>query len=559
MAGPFKTYSMIGNEKMTDRLIKAGIFTVAALLFLPLLGGMHLFDWDEINFAESAREMIQSRDFLTVQINYLPFYEKPPLFIWMQAASMKLFGVGEYAARFPNAVGGIVTLLLLFHIGRRHFDRRFSMIWTALYAGSILPFLYFKSGIIDPWFNLFIFLGVYRAYRYLAADTKRSIHIALSGVFIGLAILTKGPVALLVFGLTAMIYLISIRFRATLRITDILLFFAALLPVGGLWFILQILSGNFQVIADFFIYQVRLFSTQGAGHGGFLMYHFVVLLVGVFPASLFALPGLFGTTTGTKTQKGLYRTMLILFWVVLILFTFVQTKIVHYSSLCYFPLTFIAAWWITMGRESRIWDRIIKVLVVVLGTCLAVVVALLTRIEDFRPFLLSRNLIADPFAVACLKADTGWHGFEIIAALPLLTGVGLFLAFRKNRLLSVYLLTASVALFMTFSVVMLAPRIERYSQHAAIEFFKSVKNQDAYLLTLGYKSYAQWFYGEVNPQANPAAADENWLLRGQVDKTVYISAKAFKKQKYMSEYPDLQLLYEKNGFAFFKRNPSVLP
>jgi 4-amino-4-deoxy-L-arabinose transferase-like glycosyltransferase len=550
---------MIGNSKKTDRLISTGIIVLAALLFFPLLGGMPLFDWDEINFAESAREMIQSKDYLTVQINYLPFYEKPPLFIWMQVASMKLFGVGDYAARFPNALGGVITLLLLFNIGRKQIDRKFGLVWTALYAGSILPFLYFKSGIIDPWFNLFIFLGVYKAYRYLEAETNKSVHIALSGVFIGLAILTKGPVALLVFGLTAIIYLMSIRFRATLRIRDILLFLVTLLPVGGFWFILQILNGNFHVIADFFTYQARLFSTQGAGHGGFLFYHFVVLLVGVFPASLFALPGLLGTRTGMESQRVLYRTMLILFWVVLILFTVVQTKIVHYSSLCYFPLTFMAAWGITMGRESVIWDRIIRILVVLLGTVIAVVVALLSRIEEFRPYLLAHNLIADPFAVDCLKADAGWHGFEIMAALPLLAGMVLFLVYRRKRLLSVYLLTASVALFMSFSVVLLAPRIERYSQHAAIEFFASVKNEDAYLLTLGYKSYAHWYYGEVKPQTNPTAADENWLLRGSIDKPVYISAKAFKKQKYMSEYPDLQLLYEKNGFSFFKRNPSVNP
>ena len=56
------------------------------ILFIPFLGRAHLFDWDEINFAESAREMIATGDYLTVRINYLPFWEKPPLFIWMQVA-----------------------------------------------------------------------------------------------------------------------------------------------------------------------------------------------------------------------------------------------------------------------------------------------------------------------------------------------------------------------------------------------------------------------------------------------------------------------------------------
>ncbi|NBO49191.1 MAG: hypothetical protein EBU80_05610 [Chitinophagia bacterium] len=51
-----------------------------SLLFMHSLGASPLFDWDEINFAESAREMLVSGDYLRVQINFQPFWEKPPLF-----------------------------------------------------------------------------------------------------------------------------------------------------------------------------------------------------------------------------------------------------------------------------------------------------------------------------------------------------------------------------------------------------------------------------------------------------------------------------------------------
>ena len=95
----------------------------AAVLFFPFLGAVHLFDWDEINFAESAREMLVSGNYQQVQINFVPFMEKPPLFFWLQALSMKLFGVNEYAARFPNALTGLVTLLLVFQLGKRYFGR----------------------------------------------------------------------------------------------------------------------------------------------------------------------------------------------------------------------------------------------------------------------------------------------------------------------------------------------------------------------------------------------------------------------------------------------------
>src|SRR5438270_9613746 len=97
----------------------------AALLFVPFLGTTHLFDWDEINFAEASREMLVTHNYAIPQIAFQPFWEKPPLFFWLQVIAMKIFGVNEFAARFPNAVCGLLTLLLLFRIGRKHVNERF--------------------------------------------------------------------------------------------------------------------------------------------------------------------------------------------------------------------------------------------------------------------------------------------------------------------------------------------------------------------------------------------------------------------------------------------------
>ena len=119
------------------------IFLVALALFVPFLGSVHLFDWDEINFAECAREMVVTGNYSTVQIDYLPFWEKPPLFIWMQAISMQFFEDPEFAARFPNAVCGAVTLVVIYLLGRRIYDGKFAMLWVLAYAGSLLPNFYF--------------------------------------------------------------------------------------------------------------------------------------------------------------------------------------------------------------------------------------------------------------------------------------------------------------------------------------------------------------------------------------------------------------------------------
>nr|HPI12504.1 glycosyltransferase family 39 protein [Catalimonadaceae bacterium] len=140
--------------------IELSIGFIAALLFIPFLGAVHLFDWDEINFAECAREMFINRDFGRVYINFLPFWEKPPFFFWLQVASMHAFGVNDFAARFPNAIAGIITLILVFRTGQRLFNTQFGILWALAFGGSVLPHLYFHSGIVDPWFNLLIFTGL---------------------------------------------------------------------------------------------------------------------------------------------------------------------------------------------------------------------------------------------------------------------------------------------------------------------------------------------------------------------------------------------------------------
>ncbi len=143
------------------------VFILGVILFIPFLGTSNLFDWDEINFAEAAREMLLTGNYLQVQIDFQPFWEKPPLFFWLQALSMKLLGINEFAARFPNALCGIITLLILYQMGHKIKDRKFGWLWVICYTGSILPHFYFKSGIIDPWFNLFIFLAVIFFISYL--------------------------------------------------------------------------------------------------------------------------------------------------------------------------------------------------------------------------------------------------------------------------------------------------------------------------------------------------------------------------------------------------------
>jgi len=543
------------SRKQSDLLL---ICLIGALLFIPFLGKVHLFDWDEINFAESAREMIVTGDFLNVRIDYKMFWEKPPLFIWMQVASMKLFGINEFAARFPNALAGIITLMTLYLIGRHTSSRQFALMWVLIYAGSLLPHFYFKSGIIDPWFNLFIFSGIFFFIEFIKAKSRNTLWLILSALLIGLATLTKGPVALLVFLISGFVYLIINRFRLTITFGQIMLYMAVFAISGGLWFILQLLSGNYTVIQDFIVYQIRLFQTQDAGHGGFPGYHVVILLFGVFPASVLALKSLLKKTSDTQDEKLIKQWMMILFLTVLILFSIVETKIIHYSSLCYFPLTWFAALAYEKTRCGKLKpSKAISAGIIFIGSVYAIAILSFQYLIVNTHLLTQADWIKDPFAKANMQADIPQTGAEIIpAALLILTLILSFWLYRKSYSKQIISLFIGTALFINSALLFIPFQVERISQNAAIEFYNQFYGEKVLVHTYGFKSYAHLFYsGKPNDTALQLEAHTAFL--GQSEVPVYAVCKIQRETDFVTNYPQANRLYDKNGFVFFEILPAT--
>jgi 4-amino-4-deoxy-L-arabinose transferase-like glycosyltransferase len=552
------------NQAQDDTRKYSLIFgALGALFFIPFLGGVHLFDWDEINFAEISREMMLTGDYLRVYVNFEPFYQKPPLFFWLQSSAMSLFGVNEFSARLPNAICGIFTLILLFNIGKKLYDTRFGIIWAGVYFGSVLPFLYFKSGIIDPVFNFFIFLGLYlfilfywKKEQFEGIEIKRSKwwYLIMAGVVIGLGILTKGPVAFLIAGLTMAVYWVYKRFRFYVNVPQILLFTLGAMLVTFLWYGLETLAHGPEFVVEFNKYQYRLFSTPDAGHKGFPGYHFVVILFGCFPASIFLVRSFFKMPKEEKAyQQDFVRWMKYLFWVVLILFSVVQSKIVHYSSMCYFPLTFLAAVVIQKFLNGQItfnrWMRI----------GLLSIASLYTLVIFAFPFV-GRNaemlapLFKDPFAKANLEAQVHWTGFEVLPGIFLMALViySIRQIVRNKEEWGFKVLFGGTAIFVMLTLFFFIARIEGYSQRAAVEFFESKVQEDCYIITNGYKSYAHLFYARKRPVSNPESYDKEWLLRGAIDKDVYVVSKIHRTES-LKAYPELEEIGRKNGFVFYKR------
>lgn len=548
-----------------DRHYAWGIALLGALFFLPFLGGVHLFDWDEINFAEAAREMLVRNEYLRVYINFQPFWEKPPLFFWLQVLAMRTLGVGEYAARLPNAICGVITLTALFLIGRRLHSARLGLFWAGAYLGSVLPFLYFKSGIIDPWFNLFIFLGLYYFVQGCWSRREGRPHrawwqVAAGGLCIGLGMLTKGPVALLVAGLVIAVYQAWYgRFRLLVSIGQFASFLLASLIVGAAWLGLETWKNGDWFVREFFAYQYRLFSTPDAGHKGFPGYHAVVLLLGCFPFSVFAVRALWrAPDTPSVPANDFLRWMKILFWVVLILFSVVQSKIVHYSSLAYFPVSYLAAYtWENIHQGRLALSGWMKALLWGIGGFWMLICAALP-VLGLHPELV-RPWLQDPFAQANLEAQVRWSGWEFLPGLALLAALaGFTYLSRRGRYMKAYAaLSLGGAVFVWLALVFYIKRVEGYSQRAAVEFCKQRAVEDCYIVTHAYKSYVHLFYAAKRPPADERSYDKEWLLHGQdVDKPVYVMSKVHRAPE-LEAMPHLEKIGARNGFVFFRRKDLI--
>ncbi len=542
------------KEKNKDLII---ISVLGLIFFIPILGTSYLFDWDEINFAEAAREMIITGNWLTVQIDFEPFHEKPPFYIWLQAISMSIFGINEFAARLPNAIIGIVSLIIIYLLGYKLFDRKFAWLWVLAYIGSFLPRFYFFFAIIDPTFNLLIFISIIFIYKYYT--TEKISNLFISAISISLAILTKGPVALLILIIVWVLFWLTNRKKYSLNIFYLLLYIIISVIPYFFWYFSVSITENVNLFDDFISYHIRLLTTADAGHSGPIYFHLPVLLFGCFPASIFALNGFKHSLKLNESQTILHKFNIILLIVIIIVFSVVKTKIIHYSSLAYFPLTYLAAFAIYNTIENNKWKKWTNFAIYIIGFIFAIATIifpfLMINIKQFN------EQIKDQMTRLVLSADVYWSGYESLIGLGLIIVIILaIIAINTNQIFKgITILFLGNFLIFTIFIYIYAPRIVQYTQGAVIEFLQSKTNCNCYIEPLGYKTYAHYFYGKRKIEQSPIYHKmnknefHNYLLRSEIDKPVYFIIRKPSLDDFMNQF-ELIILYEKNGFAFLTKS-----
>ena len=379
------------------------------LLYLWQLGAAPLFDVDEGAFSEATRELLSSGDWGHTTLNGTDRFDKPILVYWLQAASMAVFGVNEWATRLPSALCVLAAALAAGRFAARRWGAATGAL-AALVLGSGLGLLAIgRASTADGLLNALLIATGLCLWRFAESGERQPLHWAY--LWCGLGLLAKGPVAVIVPGGTLVLWsLFSDRGRTALRAAWNPLGWLIALAVALPWYLYALNRHGQAFIDGFFLkHNVERFSGTLEGHGGGFAYYLVVLPLLLLPWT----PLLVAVLAQARTlwRDPLSRFLLLWAGFVLALFSASGTKLPHYMLYGVAPLALLMArQLLAPGRLGR------AALWLVLAAQLALAAALPTLLPALAP------QVKDAWVRGLFETapDAGW--------LPLWTGLAAALA-----------------------------------------------------------------------------------------------------------------------------------
>ena len=298
-----------------------------AVVFFVGLGSQELRNPDEGRYAEIAREMVVSGDWVTPRLNGVNYFEKPPLVYWVNAASLKAFGPSEWAMRATPALFGLAGVLLTYAAARRLHGRSAGLLSAIVLGTSLLYVILSYVLLLDMAMSvlmaatLFCFiLGVREPAQNGGARRWFFYGLYASAA---LATLTKGLIGFLVTGAVMFLWLLLFnqwrRLRPLYLPSGVLIFLAIAAP----WHVLAALR-NETWVHRYFVYEhFERFLTPAAGRPGAWWYFIPVLLVGLMPWTGLLWPALRDTfASGWKRRVELSEAWYLVVWVAFIFLFF---------------------------------------------------------------------------------------------------------------------------------------------------------------------------------------------------------------------------------------------
>jgi 4-amino-4-deoxy-L-arabinose transferase-like glycosyltransferase len=379
--------------------------------------------------------------------------------------------------------------------------------------------------------------------------------------------------------ITVVIYFVLGRKKISFK--HILLFIIIVILVSSPWYLIELINKGPWFIVEFFQYQLELFSKPVAGHSQPLYYHFLVVLIGCFPFSFYGFKNSFRDSGfGIDFEK----MMRILLWVVLILFTIVTTKIAHYSSMAYLPLSFLASIELFKIYNGKKFNSFLKYSLIIVGSFIGLILmSALFVIINHKDLILT--IVKDSNTQYLLQNQMQWLGWEWLIPVLIIVGSLFSCLFLNSRLIP-SLILYSIAMGLNFSLLckFVVPNIENVIQGSAVSFYEDISSEKKYLTTVGFKSYAHYFYSKIDlldskdslynakkkilkTNFNSLSLNElssedktrfnnyvlSWYINGNIDRPVYFATKKNKINSQLEAAKNLIVIKDFGGFKFYKR------
>lgn len=341
---------MINHPELSNRWNISVLAFLFIVSFFAGLGSVPLFDVDEGAFSEATREMLASGNYLTTYLYGEPRFDKPILIYWLQALSVKLFGLNEFAFRLPSALASTVWGGAVYLFVSRMFDRRTAFISTAIMVLSLQVTIIGKAAIADALLNCTLTISMFAVFLYYKERKQK--YILLTFTAIGLGTMTKGPVAILIPVAVSFIFFLYQRdlriwLKAAFNPAGITIFALIVLP----WYTLEYLDQGMAFVEGFFFkHNIGRFSTPMEKHGGSFWYYIPVLLLGISPSTAL-LVSVFRKIRSLIADP-LNRYLLTWFGFVFIFFSLSGTKLPHYVIYGYIPLFILMAQGLSSIRRA---------------------------------------------------------------------------------------------------------------------------------------------------------------------------------------------------------------
>ena len=325
---------------MKDRKIWLNIgliLFVAGLISFVHLGSLPLLDPDEPVYAETALEMIQSQDFISPRIYGQFWYDKPPMYYWLVAGAFKMFGVGEFASRFPSALLAVMGVVVVYLSGRKLFSDRVGLLSALILTTSLEYFYLSNAAVTDMTLTFFLTAAL------LSFINKR--YYMFYG-WVALAVVTKGPIGIVLCGGIVGMYLVITGNLGLLKrmklVRGIALFAVISLP----WYLMMYHYHGMAFVDTFLGFHNVTRFLQPEHSSGILWYYYIpVLILGFFPWTPFMIQA-FWAALREKGENRNYGIFLAI-WasVVFLFFTLSQTKLVSYILPMFPPLALLVGWY----------------------------------------------------------------------------------------------------------------------------------------------------------------------------------------------------------------------